>query len=94
VFESVLHEEIAAASDLDLTVEFADVAGPSPARQYFDFKSELERRFARKVDLVELESTQDSRPRRIIGRAEIRVHEDAGKDLTYMSSASTLAPQA
>jgi predicted nucleotidyltransferase len=74
-FGSVLQEGFdAATSDIDLTVDFGPVEGLSPAHQYFDFKAELERLFGRSVDLVELESMQDSRLKRIIERTQIPVY--------------------
>ena len=59
-----------AKSDLDFSVEFVDVPGLSLARQYFDFKAELERLFDREVDLVETSAVPNSRlKRRIQGKA-------------------------
>lgn len=66
-----------AARDIDLTVEFADVAEFSPARQYFDFKTELERLLDRPVDLVELSAMQACRLKRIIERTRIPVYGEA-----------------
>jgi uncharacterized protein len=63
-----------AARDIDLTVEFVDVAEFSPARQYFDFKAELERLLDRPVDLVELSAMQACRLKRIIERTRVSLH--------------------
>jgi|SRR6266851_4069432 predicted nucleotidyltransferase len=41
-----------ARSDLDFLLEFLPAAGGRPFHGYFDFKEELEKLFARKVDLV------------------------------------------
>lgn len=74
LFGSALHGKTdAAVSDIDLAVDFDDGAGLSPAHQYFNFKSELERLLARPVDLVELSAMQDSRLKRIIQRTQVRV---------------------
>jgi predicted nucleotidyltransferase len=64
-------------SDIDFVVEFKRVSGMSLARQYFDFKSELERVFERPVDLVELSAMPDSRLKRIIERTQVPVYGQA-----------------
>jgi predicted nucleotidyltransferase len=75
VFGSALHKgNYTTARDIDLTVDFADVEGISPAHQYFDFKAELEQLLARQVDLVELASMQDSRLKRMIERTSVLVY--------------------
>ena len=77
-FGSILSEEFdPATSDVDFVVQFARVRGLSPARQYFDFKSELERVLDRPVDLVELTAMPDSRLKRIIERTQVPVYGQA-----------------
>jgi predicted nucleotidyltransferase len=78
VFGSILRSDFdARSSDVDFVVEFRQVADLSPARQYFDFKSELESLLGRSVDLVELEAMPDSRLKRIIERTRVPVYEQA-----------------
>jgi len=64
----------AARGDIDLTVEFEETKEASPAHQYFDFKSELERLLGRQADLVELRAMQDCRLKRIIQKTQVPVH--------------------
>ncbi len=66
-----------ARSDVDLVVEFSSVPNGSSARQYFDFKSALERLFGRPVDLVELDAMPDSRLRRRIERSQVPLYAEA-----------------
>lgn len=54
VFGSVTRDDFdEARSDVDFLVEFDDVAGLGPLRQYFGFKEDLEKLLGRPVDLVE-----------------------------------------
>jgi uncharacterized protein len=74
VFGSILREDFdGESSDVDFAVRFDFNAYPSPARQYFDFKSELERVLGRPVDLVEIDSMPETRLKRIIQRTQVRV---------------------
>lgn len=78
-FGSLLRNDFdPAKSDIDLVVDFERVRGLSPARQYFDFKSELERVLDRPVDLIELQAMPESRLKRIIQRTQIPVYGKAG----------------
>jgi predicted nucleotidyltransferase len=54
LFGSVLGQDFASTSDVDVVAEFAPPTGISAARQYFDFKRDLESLLERSVDLVEL----------------------------------------
>jgi uncharacterized protein len=65
-----------ARSDLDLVVQFSPSSELSPARQYFDFKSELEKLFGRTVDIVELAAMPGSRLKRIIERSQVQVYDE------------------
>jgi predicted nucleotidyltransferase len=77
-FGSILREDFdPATSDVDFVVEFKRVPRLAPARQYFDFKSELERVLDRPVDLVELKAMPDSRLKRIIERTQVPVYGQA-----------------
>jgi len=78
-FGSILREDFdeMAKSDVDFVVEFTRVRGLSPARQYFDFKSALERVLDRGVDLVELNAMEESRLKRIIQRTQVPVYGKA-----------------
>jgi len=64
-------------SDIDLAVEFAFSSEHSPARQYFDFKTDLEQLLGRGIDLVELNAMPDSRLRRIITRTQVPLYAQA-----------------
>ena len=64
-------------SDVDFAVDFKTVRGLSPARQYFDFKTKLEKLLRRPVDLVELGAMPDSRLKRIIERSKVPVYGQA-----------------
>jgi uncharacterized protein len=77
LFGSALDEGFGAASDIDLTVDFAPVDCLSPADQYFDFKAELEQLLGGPVDLVEFAAMQNSRLKRIIERTRIPVYGEA-----------------
>jgi predicted nucleotidyltransferase len=66
-----------AQSDFDLAVEFAASNERSPADQYFDFKTALEKLLGRSVDLVELNAMPDSRLRRNIARTQIPIYAEA-----------------
>lgn len=76
LFGSVLRSDFnASSSDIDVTVRFEPASGTSPARQYFDFKTALERLFGRTVDLVEIDAMPNSRLKRIIERTQVAVRE-------------------
>ena len=78
LFGSILRADFdPGASDVDVVVEFRAVEGLSPARQYFDFKTALERVLGRPVDLVELSAMPDSRLRRSIERAQVPIYAEA-----------------
>jgi uncharacterized protein len=78
VFGSALDREFDPDhSDIDLAVDFAPSAECRPARQYFDFKTDLEQLLKCPVDLVELAAMPDSRLRRIILRSQVMLHEEA-----------------
>jgi predicted nucleotidyltransferase len=78
LFGSMLRPDFdPAKSDVDLAVEFGPPLDRSPARQYFDFKSELEQLLGRPVDLIELTAMPDSRLRRIIERTQVPLYAEA-----------------
>jgi hypothetical protein len=78
IFGSALRPDFdPAQSDIDMVVEFADVPGHSPARQYFDFKAALEQQLARPVDLVELATMPTSRLRRTLERTQVLFYAEA-----------------
>ena len=77
VFGSILREDFADASDVDVAVRFGPARGESIARQYFDFKRELEEVFGRTVDLVEIEAMPDTRLKRIIERTKVPIYAEA-----------------
>ncbi len=78
VFGSALRADFdSAQSDIDLAVEFAPSSERSPARQYFDFKANLEQLLRRRVDLIELTAMPDSRLRRIITRTQVPLYAEA-----------------
>jgi uncharacterized protein len=66
-------------SDIDLAVEFAPSLDLSPARQYFNFKGDLEQLLHCRVDLVELASMPESRLRRTITRTQVPIYGEAGR---------------
>lgn len=79
-FGSVLRTDFdpaAGGSDVDATVVFGAATGLPTARQYFDFKSALERQLQRAVDLVELDAMPDTRLKRIIVRDQRPFHVEA-----------------
>jgi predicted nucleotidyltransferase len=78
LFGSTLRDDFdPARSDVDVAVEFVSREGESPARQYFDFKTALERLFGRSVDLVELSAMPDSRLKRHIERTQRALYDEA-----------------
>jgi uncharacterized protein len=78
LFGSILRTDFdPASSDVDAAVSFGPPHGESVARQYFDFKQDLEHLFARRVDLVELDAMPDSRLKRIIERTKVRIYAAA-----------------
>lgn len=78
VFGSTLREDFNPdTSDIDLAVEFGPPHSGSVARQYFDFKTELEKLFGRPVDLIELRAMSDTRLKRIIERNQVPVYAEA-----------------
>lgn len=64
-------------SDLDFVVEFASSSTLSPAQQYFDFKTAMEKLFGRAVDLVELHALPETRLKRLIQRTQQPVYDQA-----------------
>jgi predicted nucleotidyltransferase len=78
VFGSALMEDFNPDhSDIDLAVQFAPSAECSPARQYFDFKADLEHLLKCRVDLVELTAMPDSRLRRLIISTQTLLYDAA-----------------
>ena len=78
LFGSILRSDFdTTTSDVDFVVEFGRIRGASPARQYFDFKADLESLLGRPVDLVELKALPDSRLKRIIERTRVPVYGEA-----------------
>jgi predicted nucleotidyltransferase len=78
LFGSILRNDFdAASSDVDAVVSFGPPKGESLARQYFDFKRELEELLAHPVDLVEIEAMPDTRLRRIIERTKVPIYAEA-----------------
>jgi uncharacterized protein len=74
LFGSALRDDFSRdRSDFDFAVRFGPAPCGSPARQYFDFKTELEQLLGRPVDLVELSAMQESRLKQIIERTQVRV---------------------
>jgi predicted nucleotidyltransferase len=74
-FGSILRDDFESTnSDLDLVVDFGPDPHDSPARQYVNFKAELERLLGRPVDLVELSAMQESRLKRIIQRTQVGIY--------------------
>jgi predicted nucleotidyltransferase len=77
-FGSALREDFDPdRSDIDFAVEFSASAECPPARQYFEFKADLERLLKCSVDLVELSAMPDSRLRRIISRSQVMLYDQA-----------------
>jgi antitoxin ParD1/3/4 len=78
LFGSILRQDFSlTTSDIDVAVEFGPPTGDSAARQYFDFKCELERLLARSVDLVELDAMPDTRLKRNIERTKMPIYAAA-----------------
>ena len=78
LFGSVLRSDFSpTSSDVDAVVNFGPAADDSLARQYFDFKTALERLLSRPVDLVELEAMPDTRLKRIIERTKVPIYATA-----------------
>ena len=78
LFGSILRKDFdAASSDVDAAVSFGPPKGESLARQYFDFKRELEELLGRQVDLVEIEAMPDTRLKRIIERTKVPIYAEA-----------------
>jgi predicted nucleotidyltransferase len=78
LFGSVLRPDFnPSSSDVDVVVEFGPPPGGSAARQYFDFKRDLETLLGHAVDLVELGAMEDSRLKRIIERTQVPIYAAA-----------------
>ncbi len=78
IFGSILRVDFDPdTSDVDAAVTFGPARGESIARQYFDFKRELEELFGRTVDLVEIEAMPDTRLKRIIERTKVSIYAAA-----------------
>ena len=78
LFGSILNQDFdSTASDVDVVVEFGPSRETSAARQYFDFKRDLELLLARPVDLVELSAMEDGRLKRIIERTKVPIYATA-----------------
>jgi predicted nucleotidyltransferase len=78
LFGSILRPDFdSISSDVDVVVEFGPPRETSVARQYFDFKRDLELLLDRPVDLVELGAMEDGRLRRIIERTKVPIYAAA-----------------
>ena len=79
LFGSILRDDFdPVSSDVDVVVSFGPPPGESLARQYFDFKRDLEQLIGRPVDLVELDAMPDTRLKRIIESTRMRIYAAAG----------------
>ncbi len=79
LFGSILRQDFDhTSSDVDVAVSFGPPRGESMARQYFDFKQDLEQLFGRPVDLVELDAMPDTGLKRIIECTKMRVYAAPG----------------
>ena len=75
LFGSILRDGFdVASSDVDVVVWFDAPPVGSLARQYFNFKQELEKLLGRPVDLVEYEAMADTRLKRIIERDKVLIY--------------------
>jgi predicted nucleotidyltransferase len=75
LFGSILRGDFdSTSSDVDVVVDFDPPRQTSAARQYFDFKRDLEQLLDRSVDLVELGAMEDGRLRRIIERTKVPIY--------------------
>jgi predicted nucleotidyltransferase len=78
LFGSILRADFdSASSDVDVVVEFDSPQGISAARQYFDFKRDLESLLQHPVDLVELAAMEEGRLKRIIERTKLPIYATA-----------------
>jgi uncharacterized protein len=78
LFGSILRSDFdLTSSDVDAAVKFGPPAEDSLARQYFDFKTALERLLMRPVDLVEMEAMPDTRLKRIIEHTKVPIYAAA-----------------
>lgn len=78
LFGSILRADFdPIASDVDATVRFGVPVGESAAGQYFNLKEDLERMFARAVDLVELDAMPDTRLKRVIQGSKLVIYAAA-----------------
>lgn len=78
IFGSILRQDFDPdISDIDVAVTFGPARGVSIARQYFDFKRDLEELLGRPVDLVEIEAMPDTRLKRIIERTKVPIYAEA-----------------
>jgi predicted nucleotidyltransferase len=78
LFGSILREDFdSSSSDVDVVVEFEPPQSTSAARQYFDFKRDLELLLEHPVDLVELGAMEEGRLKRIIERTKVPIYAAA-----------------
>lgn len=78
LFGSILRRDFdSSSSDVDVVVEFGPPRHTSAARQYFDFKRDLEQLLERSVDMVELGAMEEGRLRRIIERTKVPIYAAA-----------------
>lgn len=74
VFGSVLTSRFTDKSDIDFIVDFENVALSEYADNYFDLKSELEKVFNRKVDLLEDKGVRNPYLRKSIDSSKVLVY--------------------
>lgn len=74
VFGSVLTPRFNKESDVDLVVDFEDVAPADYADNYFSLKDELETLFRRDVDLVEGNGITNSIFRNNVNRTKLLIY--------------------
>ena len=78
LFGSILRRDFdSTSSEMDVVVQFGPPRETSAARQYFEFKRDLELLLERPVDLVELGAVEDSRLKRIIERTKVPIYAAA-----------------
>ncbi len=74
VFGSVASGRFTNESDIDFLVEFADIGPLDYFDNYIDFKEELETLFARKVDLLEIQTIKNPVLKRSVDRDKIKLY--------------------
>ncbi|HSV76108.1 MAG TPA: nucleotidyltransferase domain-containing protein [Bacteroidales bacterium] len=75
LFGSVVTDKFNKSSDIDVLIQFGDIALEEYFDNYLDFKEEMEKLLGRPVDIVENQAIRNPIFRRVVDRDKLLIYE-------------------